>query len=215
MPVLFRSDLWEVNRAHMKTFKRETSETDIEVKLDIYGEGNTRINTGIGFFDHMLELFGRHGFMDLEVKADGDLEVDYHHTVEDTGIVLGRALNECLGSRGGITRYGDVLLPMDDVLLQAAVDLGGRSYYQGNISADRKVVNGFPLELLDEFFCSVTDHGFFNLHLLVRRTGNAHHLAEACFKAAARALDSALKHEKRLDETPLSTKGQLEEGKDN
>ncbi len=195
----------------MVEMNRITDETSIKVRLDLYGEGRSDIETGIGFFDHMLELLARHGFIDLEIHAEGDLEVDKHHTVEDAGIVLGQAFNKCLGDRAGITRFGDVLLPMDEVLVQAAVDLGGRAYYHGNIVADRAEINGFPIELVNEFFRSLASNGYFNLHFLVHKSGNAHHLLEACFKSFARSLDFALRPENRLDESPLSTKGQLGE----
>ncbi|MFW5994190.1 MAG: imidazoleglycerol-phosphate dehydratase HisB [Halanaerobiaceae bacterium] len=195
----------------MVKLERNTNETAIELELDLFGEGVYDINTGIGFFDHMLELWCKHGFIDLKLKADGDLEVDKHHTVEDIGILLGQALNKQLGQRGGITRFGDVTLPMDEVLVQAVVDLGGRSYYKSNIKSDRTEINGFPIELVDEFFRALTSNGCLNLHLVVIRNGNAHHLIEGVFKAFARAMDQALKPDDRLEGRPLSTKGSLGE----
>ncbi len=195
----------------MAEITRKTKETEIFINLDLYGEGNSEISTGIGFFNHMLELWARHGFFDLEVNAVGDLDIDKHHTVEDIGIVLGQAIDKELGDRAGITRYGDVTLPMDEVLVQVAIDLGGRAYYHGNIVAGRDEVNGFPVELFHEFFRGLTNHGHFNLHYIVHKNGNTHHLLEACFKAFARSLDKALQPENRLENSPLTTKGQLEE----
>ncbi len=195
----------------MVELSRKTGETEISLKLELYGQGEYQISTGIGFFDHMLELFCRHGFFDLELKAKGDLDVDKHHTVEDTGILLGEALNRALGDRAGITRYADITLPMDEVLVEAAVDLGGRSYYHGKIECQRQEINGFPVELVEEFFRALTANAGLNLHFVVLKKGNAHHLLEALFKAFARALDAALKPEERLKGSPLSTKGQLGE----
>ncbi len=196
----------------MIELNRKTGETDITLSLELYGKGEHEIETGIGFFDHMLELWSRHGFFDLKIKAEGDLSVDKHHTVEDVGIVLGQAINQELGDRAGIRRYGDVLLPMDEVLVHCAVDLGGRSYYHGEITTDRQEINGFPVELFHEFYRGLTNNGNFNLHFVIHKDGNAHHLLEACFKAWARAFDRALKPEERLEDSPLSTKGQLVEG---
>lgn len=195
----------------MIKLERKTKETSIELELDLFGEGDYDINTGIGFFDHMLELWCRHGFIDLKLKADGDLEVDKHHTVEDIGILLGQAINKQLGQRGGITRFGDFTLPMDEVLIQAVVDLGGRSYYKSNIESNRTEINRFPIELIDEFFRALTSNGCFNLHLFVIRNGNAHHLIEGAFKAFSRAMDQALRPDDRLEGRPLSTKGSLGE----
>ncbi len=195
----------------MVELSRKTAETDIKLKLALYGEGNYQITTGIGFFDHMLELFCRHGFFDLELKASGDLEVDKHHTVEDIGILLGQAIKKELGDKSGITRYADITLPMDEVLVQVALDLGGRSYYRGDIETQRQEVNGFPVELIEEFFSSLAANAEINLHFIILRKGNTHHLLEALFKAFARALDAALKPEERLAGNPLSTKGQLGE----
>ena len=196
----------------MIELKRETTETKIYLKLDLYGEGNYDIKTGIGFFDHMLELWSRHGFFDLELKVEGDLEVDDHHTVEDTGIMLGKAINKELGNRAGIKRYADIILPMDETLLMTAVDLGGRSYYKSDFSFSRNEVGGFAVELVDEFFRSLVSHGKLNLHFSQIRGENTHHIAEGAFKAFARALDKATDAEKRLKDKPLSTKGQLQEG---
>ena len=196
----------------MIELQRETNETEIKLRLELYGEGNYEIETGIGFFDHMLELWSRHGFFDLELKVKGDLEVDEHHTVEDTGIMLGKAINKELGDRGGINRYADILLPMDETLIMAAVDLGGRSYYKSQFSFGRNKIGGFSVELVDEFFHSLTSHGKLNLHFKQLRGENTHHIIEGAFKSFARVLDEAISREKRLKDKPLSTKGQITEG---
>ena len=191
---------------------RETSETQIELELEIYGSGNYDINTGIGFFDHMLELWAKHGFFDLKLRVEGDLEVDQHHTVEDTGILLGQAVSKVLGARVGIKRYGDIILPMDETLVMAAIDLGGRPYYDSDLVFTRTEVGGFPVELFDEFFRSFSNNGGFNIHFKKLKAGNTHHLLEACFKSAGKILDQAVKKEERLVNTPMSTKGRLQEG---
>lgn len=196
----------------MIEMERKTSETEIKIKLELYGEGNYDIQTGIGFFDHMLELWTRHGFFDLKLKVKGDLEVDEHHTVEDVGIMLGQALNKELGKRVGIKRFGEITLPMDDALLMTAVDLGGRSFYESNFKFNRTEVGGFPVELVDEFFLSMTSHGKFNLHFNQLRGKNTHHIIEGSFKSFGKAIDQAITVEKRLNDKPLSTKGKLQEG---
>ena len=193
----------------MVKVKRETAETKISLELELDGSGNYRIDTGIAFFDHMLELWSKHGFFDLNLEAEGDLEVDAHHTVEDTGIVLGRALKKALGSRKGLKRYGQVILPMDEVLMLTVVDIGGRFYYQDDLDFKTQTVGGFPVELAGEFFRSLAAEAAMNLHFKELRTGNSHHLLEACFKSCARALDKALMPEERLQEDVLSTKGSL------
>ena len=196
----------------MVQLKRETKETKIKLELDLYGTGEYDIKTGIGFFDHMLKLWSRHGFFDLTLKVDGDLEIDPHHTVEDTGILLGQALSQALGDRSGIKRYGDVVLPMDETLVMVALDLSGRSYYEDDLKFFRSKVGEFPVELFAEFFRSLSSNANLNLHFKILRNGNTHHLLEGCWKGFARALDQALQPEKRLGETPLSTKGSLGEG---
>lgn len=194
----------------MVTIERNTRETKIELGLELYGEGKNDIDTGIGFFDHMLELMSCHGFMNLNLAIDGDLEVDEHHTIEDAGIVLGQAVKKSLGDRSGIVRYGDVTLPMDECLVQVVLDLSGRSYYCDDLVFSRSKVGDFPVEMFGEFFSSVASNAGMNLHIRALRTGNTHHLIEACFKAFAKALDKAVKVEKRLKNKPLSTKGSLE-----
>ncbi len=193
----------------MVEIERKTKETEIRLKINLWGSGNTDIDTGIGFFNHMLELFAYHGFIDLALNVKGDLYVDEHHTVEDVGIVLGQAISKALGERKGIRRYGDVTLPMDETLVQVVLDLGGRPYYEDNLQFSREMVGDFPVELVEEFFRSLSNNAGMNLHILMHRGGNNHHLLEACFKAFGRALDQALTIEERLGDSPLSTKGSL------
>lgn len=192
--------------------KRTTLETDIEADLKLKGAGKYQIDTGIGFLDHMLQLWCKHGFFDLQLKAQGDLEIDAHHTAEDTGLLLGQMLNEALDERKGICRYGQVILPMDETLVLTALDLGGRPYYNDNLKFDVNRVGDFPVTLVGEFFRALTNQADINLHFKMLSGGNAHHLIEACFKGFGRAFDKALECEKRLDDSPLSTKGQLKEG---
>jgi len=192
--------------------ERKTAETEINLKLELRGSGKTSIKTGLGFFNHILNLMTAHGFLDLELKAAGDLEVDEHHTVEDTGIVLGRALKKALGERAGLRRYGEVTLPMDEVLVQVVIDLSGRPFYLDNLEFSREMVGDFPVELFGEFFRVLSNNAGINLHIRMLRGGNTHHLIEACFKAFGRALDMALETDPRLEGNPLSTKGSLNEG---
>lgn len=188
---------------------RRTAETDIKLRLALDGTGKGNIDTGIGFFDHMLQGFARHGLFDLDVKVDGDLHIDGHHTVEDTGIVLGQAFSKALGDKAGIRRYGSACVPMDEVLVLAAVDLSGRPYlgFEGFEFASQSV-GGFDSELTLEFFRSLSTHGAMNLHLRCLAGGNTHHLIEATFKACARALDQATQFDERVQGIP-STKGSL------
>ena len=193
----------------MVEIERKTRETEVRLKINLWGSGNTDIDTGIGFFNHMLELFAYHGFIDLALNVKGDLYVDEHHTVEDVGIVLGQAISKALGERKGIRRYGDVTLPMDETLVQVVLDLGGRPYYQDNLEFSREMVGDLPVELVEEFFRSLSNNAGMNLHILMHRGGNNHHLLEACFKALGRALDQALTIEDRLGDSPLSKTGRL------
>ncbi len=188
---------------------RRTKETDITASLLLDGSGTGDISTGIGFFDHMLEGFARHGFFDLTLQVKGDLHVDGHHTVEDTGIVLGTAIREALGDKRGIRRYGSCLLPMDETLVRCAIDLSGRPYlcFSADFTADR--VGDMDTELFREFFYAVSYSAGMNLHLKVLEPGNNHHMAEAMFKAFARALDEASAPDLRVTDV-LSTKGRLE-----
>lgn len=188
--------------------KRTTRETDISCTLDLDGSGKSSIETGIGFFDHMLEGFSRHGYFDLQLQTKGDLQVDGHHTVEDTGIVLGQALREAAGDKKGICRFGNFILPMDDALVLCAVDLGGRPYLVFDAEFTSPMVGGLDTELVREFFYAVSYSAGINLHLKVLSGHNTHHIVEAMFKAFAKALDQAVSYDERLHEV-LSTKGTL------
>lgn len=187
---------------------RTTKETDITAELNLDGTGDSTISTGIGFFDHMLEGFSRHGFFDLTLKAEGDLAVDCHHTVEDTGIVLGTAIKNALGDKKGIRRFGSCILPMDEALVLCAVDLSGRPYlsFKGSFTADR--VGDMDTEMVKEFFYAVSYTAGMNLHIKVLTEGNNHHMIEAMFKAFARALDEAVSFDERITDV-LTTKGSL------
>ena len=188
--------------------KRDTKETRIALTLSLDGTGSADIDTGIGFFDHMLDGFARHGFFDLSVKVDGDLFVDGHHTVEDTGIVLGQAIAEAVGDKKGIKRYGYFLLPMDDALVACAVDLCGRPNFNFDYEFNVPMIGGLDTQLIREFFYAVSYSAGMNLHIKVLDGINGHHVAEAMFKAFSKALDMAVSNEPRLDGV-LSTKGSL------
>ncbi len=190
------------------TISRKTKETDIQLILNLDGTGKSDIQTGIGFFDHMLEGFTRHGFFDMKLKAKGDLFVDAHHTVEDTGIVLGQAIKEALGDKKGISRFGSSILPMDDALVLCAVDLSGRPYLNFNVTFPTERTGEMDCELAREFFYAVSYCAGMNLHIRLLDGCNSHHIMEAAFKAFARALDMAVKKEERTNEVP-STKGVL------
>lgn len=188
--------------------ERVTKETDIRMTLDLDGSGKSDIHTGIGFFDHMLEGFARHGFFDLTVQVKGDLQVDGHHTVEDTGIVLGQAIADALGDKAGIRRYGSFILPMDEVLALCAVDLCGRPYFRYDAEFTAERLGGLDTEMVREFFYAVSYSAAMNLHLKILDSGNNHHMAEALFKAFGKALDAATMAEPRM-EGVWSTKGSL------
>ena len=185
---------------------RTTKETDISLELNLDGSGNYEVDTGIGFFNHMLEGFTKHGFFDLKLKVSGDLEVDGHHTVEDTGIVLGQAIKEALGDKKKIVRYGSVILPMDDALVLCAIDLCNRPYFAYNAEFQVERVGSLEVELVREFFYAISYSAGMNLHLKVMDGHNAHHIIEAMFKAFAKALDAAIAYDERI-EGVLSTKG--------
>lgn len=187
---------------------RKTNETDIFVALNLDGAGSSKISTGIGFFDHMLEGFARHGFFDLTCDVKGDLQVDGHHTVEDTGIVLGQAIAKAVGDKKGIRRYGYFILPMDDALALCAVDLCGRPYLNFDCAFPADRVGGLDTELVREFFYAVSYSAGMNLHIKLLDGINTHHIVEAVFKAFAKALDQAVSVEPRLTDV-LSTKGTL------
>lgn len=187
---------------------RKTGETDINIKLDIDGTGKAAINTGIGFFDHMLDSFARHGLFDLEVSVKGDLHVDSHHTIEDTGIVLGQAIKEAAGSKEGIKRFGECILPMDEVLMLCALDLSGRPYLVFNVGLTVPRTGDFDTEMLHEFFYAISYSAGMNLHIKMLDGVNNHHIIEAAFKSFAKALDRALGFDDRIAGV-LSTKGSL------
>ena len=186
--------------------ERKTKETDIKVKLNLDGEGKYNIKSGIGFFDHMLEALSKHSGFDLDVNVNGDLHVDCHHTVEDTGIVIGDAFNKALVSKDGIARYFSFTIPMDDALVMCAVDLCGRSYYESNCHFDTLKCGDFETETTDEFFRSFADNAKINLHFVVLRGYNAHHIIEAMFKSMAKCLKEAVKIDSTIKGS-LSTKG--------
>lgn len=187
---------------------RKTRETDIYLKLNLDGSGKADISTGIGFFDHMLNSFTKHGFFDLKLTVKGDLDVDTHHTIEDTGIVLGNAISEAVGNKAGIRRYASNIMPMDESLVLCALDLSGRPYlvFDADFHAER--VGTFETEMVKEFFYAVSYGAMMNLHLKEIHGDNTHHVIEAMFKAFARAMDEAVAYDQRINGV-LSTKGSL------
>ncbi len=194
----------------MRTAKieRKTKETDIVLELNLDGTGKAEVSTGIGFFDHMLNSFARHGFFDLKVSCKGDLEVDCHHTIEDVGIVLGQAIEQALGGKEGITRYGSCILPMDETLCLCALDLSGRPYLNFDMKFTTDRVGEYDTEMVREFFYAVSYSAKMNLHLKQLDGSNNHHLIEAAYKSFARALDAATKVDERIQGV-LSAKGAL------
>ena len=198
------------NREHIRSaqYNRKTKETDIRMSLVLDGSGQTKLDTGIGFFDHMLDGFARHGFFDLEVSIQGDLIVDTHHTIEDCGIVLGNAIRKALGNKRGIRRYGSCILPMDETLALCAVDLSGRPYFsfQGEFPTEK--VGYMDTEMVRDFFYAVSYSAAMNLHMKLLDGKNSHHMIEALFKAFGRALDEATRIDPRITDI-LSTKGSL------
>ena len=191
------------------TVSRKTKETDITLSIDLDGGGRTDITTEIGFFDHMLDGFARHGLFDLDVQAIGDLNVDCHHTIEDTGIVLGGAIRNALGDKVGIRRFGECILPMDEALVLCAIDLSGRPYFRFEHEFSVERVGYFDTEMVREFFYAISYSAGMNLHFQILADGNAHHVIEAMFKAFGKALDMAVTEDPRI-QTVLSTKGSLE-----
>jgi len=187
---------------------RQTKETKIQLALNLDGTGAASIKTGVGFFDHMLDLLSRHSLIDLTVEAQGDLHIDAHHTVEDVGIVLGQAIEKSLGDKRGIFRYGWAIVPMDECLAQVAIDLSGRPAFVFNVKFRGDSIGDFPVELVEEFFKSVATNAKLNLHITVPYGGNNHHIAEAIFKATAKALRQAVSNDPRNPQVP-STKGTL------
>jgi imidazoleglycerol-phosphate dehydratase len=188
--------------------KRKTAETDIQLALKLDGRGDSDISTGVGFLDHMLTLFAKHSLIDLTVKARGDLHIDQHHTVEDVGICLGAAFDEALGDKTGIRRYGDVTLPMDETLVTIALDLSGRSFFVWKVEFPTEKIGGFDSQLVEEFWHAATMRASMNFHVILHHGRNSHHIAEGIFKAAARALGTAVAIDARVKGVP-STKGKL------
>lgn len=191
------------------SLSRKTAETDISVNLSLDGSGTYDMNTGVGFFDHMLDQLARHSLIDMTVSAQGDLHIDDHHTVEDVGIALGQALSQALGDKKGIRRYGSCLLPMDDALVRAALDLSGRPFLVWNVDVPTQKIGSFDTELVREFFQALTTHGGITLHVDMLAGINAHHIVEAAFKAVARALRDAVETDPRKADAIPSTKGML------
>jgi imidazoleglycerol-phosphate dehydratase len=188
--------------------ERITKETRIKMTLTIDGSGESKVCTSAPFLDHMLRLFARHGLFNLEVEAMGDIDIDFHHTVEDIGIVLGDAFKEALGDKQGIRRYGQATVPMDETLASVSVDLSGRPFLAYNVKLPKVKIGEFDVELAREFFQALTNHLAANIHINVMYGDNVHHILEACFKALARALDQATQLDPRIDGV-LSTKGKL------
>jgi imidazoleglycerol-phosphate dehydratase len=188
--------------------ERKTKETDIKLTLNLDGKGASSIDTGIPFLDHMLELLSAHGFIDIDVTAKGDTEIDYHHTVEDLGICLGRAINKALGDKKGIERYGFAIVPMDEALARVVIDISNRPYLSYNVPLKKSLTGRFDTSILKEFFKAVVNNAGITMHIELLSGDDAHHGAESIFKAFARALDQATEIDERLDDVP-STKGLL------
>lgn len=189
--------------------QRKTQETMIDLKLDLDGTGQSVLDTGVGFFDHMLTHLARHGLFDLSVKCQGDLHIDAHHTVEDIGICIGKAMVEALGTKAGIRRYGDATVPMDETLVSAAVDLSGRPFLVWKAAIPQETLGNFSSQLAEEFWRAVSSAGLMNLHVVVHHGHNTHHIIEGIFKATARALRQAVEPDPRAQNAIPSTKGVL------
>lgn len=194
--------------ARTATIQRQTAETNIELELNLDGTGQSQVETGVGFFDHMLTLLARHGALDLQVRAEGDLHVDQHHTVEDVGICFGMALHEALGDKSGIRRYGHFTLPMEETLVTTAIDLGGRYFLVFQADFPTAKIGDFDSELVEDFWQATAANALCNLHVALRHGRNSHHISEAVFKSAARALRMAVESDPRITDIP-STKGTL------
>lgn len=190
------------------SIKRTTAETSIELSLNLDGSGHSSIDTGIGFFDHMLTLLSRHSLIDLQIKAEGDLNVDDHHTVEDVGICIGKCINDAVGDKTGIARYGSKTLPMEETLVTSALDLSGRVIFVYKVDFETEKIGEFDTQLVEEFWNSVASNALMNLHLVLHHGRNSHHISEAVFKATARALREAVSIDPRQTGIP-STKGSL------
>jgi len=191
------------------TITRTTSETDITLTLDLDGSGRAEIATGIGFLDHMLTALARHGLFDLTIVAKGDLHIDFHHTTEDVGIVLGRAVAQAVGDKRGIARFGHAIVPMDEALVEAVIDMSGRPFLAWSVAFRQPKIGEMDTELFEEFFRALAFNALLNLHITQKAGTNAHHVAEACFKATARALRMAVATDPRLGSAIPSTKGAL------
>ena len=191
------------------TIKRNTEETKIELSLNLDGKGESKIDTGCGFFDHMLTLFSKHSKIDLDLTCKGDINVDYHHTVEDIGIVLGKALLEALGDKKGINRYADTILPMDESLILTALDVSGRSYLGFDVVFPTEKIGDFDTELVEEFFMALTRCAEITLHIKKMAGENSHHIAEGIFKSFARSLRTAVALDENFKDQLPSTKGVL------
>jgi imidazoleglycerol-phosphate dehydratase len=205
---LFPKEPEAVAEPRIAEIVRQTKETDIHLRLDLDGSGRSDVRTGVGFLDHMLELFARHSLMDLQVTCQGDLQVDAHHTTEDIGICLGQAIDRAVGDKAGIRRYGHIVLPMDETLVTCAVDLGGRPYWAWNAPMPAPKIGDFDSELVADFWQAVAFNGRMNLHVLLHYGRNTHHISEAIFKGLARTLRDATERDPRNQGVP-STKGSL------
>jgi imidazoleglycerol-phosphate dehydratase len=188
--------------------ERKTRETDIRLRLDLDGEGKSKVATGIGFFDHMLTAFATHARFDVDLRCKGDLHVDAHHSVEDVGIAIGQAVREALGDKKGIVRFGHAYVPLDEALSRCVIDLSGRPYLHYDVTFKSRQIGTMPTELFEDFFWALADHGRMNIHLEAIRGRNAHHIAETLFKSASRALSMAVALDPRVKGIP-STKGSL------
>lgn len=196
------------NNNRQADVRRKTKETDVRVRLNLDGSGKSSISIGLPFLEHMLELFAKHGLFDLEVKCDGDLEIDDHHSVEDIAITLGQALAEALADKSGINRYGEAVVPMDEALCRSVIDLSGRFYLVYEVPTKRQKIGNFSVELAEHFWRSFAETAKFNLHIDCLRGRNTHHILEGTFKASARALRQAVERNSRISGVP-STKGSL------
>ena len=196
------------DNGRLATVHRKTKETDVRVQLNLDGSGKSQISIGLPFLEHMLELFAKHGLFDLHVTCDGDLEIDDHHSVEDIAITLGQALSQALADKAGINRYGEAIVPMDEALCRAVIDLSGRFYLVYEVRTTRKLIGNFSVELAEHFWRSFAETARFNLHIDCLRGRNTHHILEGTFKASARALRQAVERNSRVSGV-LSTKGSL------
>ena len=189
--------------------ERRTGETTVRVSVALDGTGQSTIATGVGFLDHMLTALSRHSMIDMEIRAEGDLHVDFHHTTEDVGIAIGQAILQALGEKRGIRRYGHAVVPMDEALAEAAIDLSGRAFLVWNVAFPRDKIGEMDTELFEEFFRALSANALMSLHVTRRAGHNAHHIAEGCFKAVARALREAVEPDPRAGDAIPSTKGSL------